>query len=297
MKQDYLSDFIERERLPHSYPETIGQWFRPLATSLAAKAKEENKALIVGINGCQGSGKSTLSAALVEILQHEQGLSSIAISLDDFYLTKAERQRLDLQVHPLLSSRGVPGTHDIALASQTIDQLLQKQSPTLIPRFNKAIDDRHLEENWTQVNEPIDIIILEGWCLGSQPQNFLELIEPINSLEREDDKDGIWRHFVNTELQKYQTLFSKVDQWIMLKAPDFSCVYQWRLEQEEKLKLKSKNSNKTDGIMSPEEIKRFIQHFQRITEHTLEEMPARVDYLFELDHQRNITLHPKNREA
>ncbi|MBF0471661.1 MAG: hypothetical protein HQL48_09845, partial [Gammaproteobacteria bacterium] len=39
------------------------------------------------------------------------------------------------------------------------------------------------------------------------------------------------------------------------------------------------------------EMKRFIQLFQRLTEHSLAVMPERVNYLYQLDAERNIINH------
>ena len=77
----------------------------------------------------------------------------------------------------------------------------------------------------------------------------------------------------------------------MLKAPSFDCVYQWRLEQENKLRdslMNSTSNSVTNKIMDDDGIKRFIQYYQRITEHLLVTLPEKVDYLFELDEDRKV---------
>lgn len=287
---DYLQNFIQHERLNDDYLASVQQWFQPLAQRLVEQRRRQQQPLLVGINGCQGSGKSTLARLLVEILKHEHGYKSVALSLDDFYLSQAERQLLDRDVHPLLASRGLPGTHNIPLAQKTLQCLLQGESQIAIPRFNKAADEPAPQDEWPVTCAPVDLIILEGWCLGVGAQNFLELIDPVNKLERQEDKDGIWRHFVNTQLQQhYQPLFKLIDTMIMLKAPSFDCVYRWRLEQEDKLRDSIAPGDSRDGLMSSEQISRFIQYFQRLTEHCLEVLPDTVDHLFTMDEQRNIS--------
>lgn len=264
--------------------------FRPLAERIALQAEPLNHPLVVGINGCQGSGKSTLAQALAWLLKHEHQASSCIMSLDDFYLTQAERQQLDLDVHPLLAQRGVPGTHDTRMATRLLSLLKDGQCPVDIPRFSKADDERAPADQWQRVSTTPDIVILEGWCLGVGAQNFLDLIEPINDLERQEDRDGIWRHFVNTQLQQhYQPLFKLIDSMTMLKAPSFDCVHRWRVEQEEKLRGSLSADDGRSGLMTSEQIGRFIQHFQRLTEHALETLPETVDCLLELDQQRHIT--------
>ena len=221
----------------------------------------------------------------------EQGLTCVSLSLDDFYLTRAERKTLAADVHPLLKTRGVPGTHDVALALNTIDSLRKGAGETLIARFDKSTDDRHLEADWDLVSGPVDVIIFEGWCVGAKPQTEAALAVPVNNLESERDAEGIWRNFFNSALGKdYQPLFDSIDKLIMLRAPSFDTVFNWRLEQEQKMiaRLAEQNNSDRSGVMSETQIAEFIAHYQRITEFSLAEMPGRADHLFQLDAQRQI---------
>lgn len=289
-----LSELLERHQLPSSYEQQINEYFRPLAKRLIDGHKVQGEPLVIGINGCQGSGKSTLAQVLAWLFKQTHQLNSCVISLDDFYLTQAERHELDLDVHPLLAQRGVPGTHDTHMATQLLTRLKEGQAPLDIPTFSKADDERAPIEQWQRIKTPPDIIILEGWCLGVAAQNFLELIDPVNELERIEDRDGVWRHYVNTQLQQhYPSLFALIDTTIMLQAPSFGCVYQWRLEQEEKLRQELNNRNDQQGIehsglMNADQVNRFIQPFQRLTQHALATLPEQVEHLIVLDEQRNI---------
>ena len=249
------------------------------------------KPLIIGINGSQGSGKSTLADYLCTMLSERYALRCVSLSLDDFYLTKLERKQLATKVHPLLETRGVPGTHDIPLALETIASLVDGSGETLIPRFDKSRDDRIPLEQCDSISGPVDIIVFEGWCVGAEAQTAKQLVKPLNSLETERDTDGVWRNTVNQALAgEYQTLFAKLDQLIMLQAPSFDTVFNWRLEQEEKLvaRLDNSASGEHDGIMSASQIGEFITHYQRITEQSLIEMPLRADHLFRLNSERQI---------
>jgi len=195
------------------------------------------------------------------------------------------------QVHPLLETRGVPSTHDIPLALETIAKLVDGTAETLIPRFDKSRDDRMPEAQCDRISGTVDIIVFEGWCVGAQPQTDEQLTEPLNDLEAEQDADLVWRTSVNQALAgEYQTLFELLDELIMLQAPSFETVFNWRLEQEEKLVagLGNSASDEHHGIMSATEISEFIAHYQRITEHSLGEMPQRADHLYKLDSQRQI---------
>jgi len=272
--------------LPDRYARHIQKWFSPVAQRIALSQEKAGVPHVVGINGAQGSGKSTLACLLVQIFTEEYQLNALHFSLDDFYLTQQERSKLANDIHPLLATRGVPGTHDVALLKRVFADLINGVSATAIPRFNKAEDDRYPPDKWGITKGEVDIIVFEGWCLGAEPQAGHELLSPINRLEAEEDPKIQWRRYVNQQLQDiYPELFELVDTWIMLKAPSFDCVFNWRLEQENKLR---ESISKPSKLMNDHDVKRFIQHYQRITENTLDVLPAKVDYLFELDEQREI---------
>ena len=288
-----LSGFIHSHALPEGYAQTAGKWFVPVAERIRDCRERLSRPVVVGINGSQGSGKSTLADLLVYLLEQAGGVHALAFSIDDFYLTRQERKALAGKVHPLLATRGVPGTHDLRLALQTLSGLREWNGPVTVPRFDKARDDRLPVAEWEPVNRPVDIIVLEGWCLGSQAQPEAALEIPVNTLETGEDPQGTWRRYVNRQLRLgYPELFSLVDAWIMLKAPSFECVFDWRLEQERKLCRSLERQGRgplAAGIMSRAEIARFVQHYQRITEHTLDTLPGKVHFLFELDEDRKIT--------
>ena len=282
-----IHGFLTTHQLPSSYAETAQKWFTPLCEQLLKHQEGATKPFIVGINGSQGSGKSTLTSFIEYYLSSVHGKQVVSLSIDDFYFDQSQRNALAIKVHPLLATRGVPGTHNIPLALDTLRNL-DSGSRTLLPRFDKATDNPFPTEQWPVIASSPDFIILEGWCVGATPQSQSELKPPINHLEEVEDPLGIWRSFVNTELAgDYQTLFAKIDYRIMLKAPSFDCVYQWRLEQEHKLAKKAgKNST---GVMSDEEVANFVQHYQRITEHALRQLPKKSDTVFYLDETRTIT--------
>ena len=282
-----IHGFLTTHQLPSSYAETAQKWFTPLCEQLLKHQEGATKPFIVGINGSQGSGKSTLTSFIEYYLSSVHGKQVVSLSIDDFYFDQSQRNALAIKVHPLLATRGVPGTHNIPLALDTLRNL-DSGSRTLLPRFDKATDNPFPTEQWPVIASSPDFIILEGWCVGATPQSQSELKPPINHLEEVEDPLGIWRSFVNTELAgDYQTLFAKIDYRIMLKAPSFDCVYQWRLEQEHKLAKKAaKNST---GVMSDEEMANFVQHYQRITEHALRQLPKKSDTVFYLDETRTIT--------
>lgn len=281
-----LTGFLEAHKLHRTYIDIATQWFQPLSHRIALHQNDANRPILVAIHGSQGSGKTTLAAVLALLLEQLHHRNAIALSIDDFYLTLAERQQLAKNIHPLLATRGVPGTHDMQLTLDTLQQLLHFNKAVQIPRFNKARDDRFATTQWLKLDKPVDVIILEGWCLGCEPQSNDELRTPVNELERKRDIDGRWRQYVNQQIeQRYLELNKLADIWVMLKAPSFDCVYEWRLEQEQKLADQHKQES---NIMNADQIAEFIQFYQRITEHCLVILPPKMHFLFELGRGRQI---------
>lgn len=287
-----LTTFIEQHKLPESFRLTAKEHYQPLAERIFSQFSKNGNAYFVGINGCQGSGKSTLTDYIAEYLTKTHHLNIAVMSLDDFYFTGEKRQALAQDIHPLLATRGVPGTHDMERLENTLTKLKAKEIGFTIPRFNKATDEPYPDEQWQTIKEPIDIILLEGWCWGVKPQTAEQLISPVNELELKHDKNGDWRNYVNQQLQKnYQPLYEKMDFWLALQAPSFDCVYKWRLEQEEKLKAKNQGLSNSK-VMKSAGILNFTQYFQRLSVQACNTISQSADAIFYLDYARNITNTP-----
>jgi D-glycerate 3-kinase len=289
--EEQLKEFCRQQDLPKHYFNSAKKYFLPLAKDLAERSNKNNT-LLIGINGCQGSGKSTLALLLTLLLSENYGLAVANLSIDDFYYTLDERKAFAKNIHPLFKTRGVPGTHDITLLQQTLDNLRNSEGKikgkVSIPRFNKATDDRYPSEQWDQVVSPADIILLEGWCVGVTSQKQGSLLQAINKLELNEDPKAIWRQTVNEKITlDYEDIFKQMDMLIMLQAPSFDCVYQWRTKQEQKLRQRTGASSQ-NKVMNKQQLERFIHHYQRLTEHMLETLPAQADIIFQLNPQHEI---------
>ena len=282
---DWLNRFIAAEALPSGFADTARAICAPLAARIAAEARAAPR-FTVGICGPQASGKSTLTAVVAHLLR-DQGLAVAVLSLDDLYLTHAERQVLARDVHPLLATRGVPGTHDVALGLAVLEGLA-KPGETRLPRFDKAADDRRPPAAWEPVQGPVEVILFEGWCVGARPQPQAALARPVNDLEREADPDGRWRAHANAALAgPYQALFGRLDRLVLLRAPSFETVLAWRQEQERKLRARlAREGADPSRVMRDAEVARFIAHYERLTRWILEEMPGRADVVIALDPAR-----------
>ncbi|MDJ0909112.1 MAG: kinase [Woeseiaceae bacterium] len=284
-----LQDFLAKHRLPVEFEATAREYYEPLAVFMDYY-RDPGSPYLVGINGAQGTGKSTLAEFLEMAVTELYGWRSAVLSIDDFYLTRAERARLAEEVHPLFATRGVPGTHDTALLDQTLDTLMSlgDGEQAALPRFDKASDDRAPEDVWPVVSGPLDLILLEGWCVDSVAEDPDALREPVNDLERFEDPDAVWRTYANQKLEeRYMPLFSRLHALIYLAAPSFDAILTWRLEQEHK--LAERVGGQGTRIMSDEEVARFIRYYERITRHNLRRMPRRANAVLTLAEDHSVT--------
>lgn len=241
--------------------------------------------LVIGVSGGQGSGKTTLARRLVATLE-AAGLRAAASSLDDFYLTRAERLALSRDVHPLLATRGVPGTHDVALLNRVLDHL-GGPDPVALPLFDKATDDRLPRERWRLCAAPLDVFVLEGWCLGAEPEDLPALQRPVNALEAAEDPDGCWRRYVNDALAgPYRALWARLDRLVYLAVPDMAAVVRWRTEQESALPAQRR--------MSADAVARFVEHYERTTRQQAATLPRRADVVVQLNDAHGIATLRRN---
>ena len=284
-----MSDFLSVHRLPAEFRRVATQHYLPLACRLP-QIRGSSKQLLLGINGAQGTGKSTLADFLRVATEAMFDWRVAVLSIDDFYLTRKERQSLAHVVHPLLLTRGPPGTHDVAMLADFLGRLrrLGEGERLSLPRFDKADDDRADKSRWPVVEGPIDLVILEGWCVGTGAQTDAELEPPINRLERDEDADGAWRSYVNDQLEaNYKPIFGQLDYLVFMRAPSFDAILRWRAEQEEKLAAVSPEGS--SGLMSKEQITRFLQYYERLTRANLATLPGQADVVFELDESHSIS--------
>lgn len=272
--------------------EDLSRIYLPMANLINTALNVKDQTHIIGINGAQGAGKTTFSKLLKVVLEQKFGMKVVQLSIDDFYLSRAEREELAKSVHPLLITRGVPGTHDVRMAESVLSSLstAQENSVTIIPRFNKAMDDPYPQSQWDCFVGRPNVILFDGWFMGAIEQKETELLNPVNDLEKLEDPYCIWRRYVNSQLKdNYKSLFDKIDLLVMLKVSSFDKVYEWRLLQEEKLRIVTANKE-NNHVMSKDELVRFISHYERLTKFILKEMPSRADMLFNVSNDHRICI-------
>ena len=208
--------FKNKERMIKSFLIPLCFWIN--------KKANKKRPYFVGLAGGQGTGKTTTSSLLQIILIKYFKLKVFKISIDDFYKTRKERIVLSKKVHPMLLTRGVPGTHDINMMLNFFKKAKSKKFKRLkLPTFNKAIDDRFSKKKWYDLKSKPDVIIFEGWCVGAKSEKNNSLKKTINSMEKVKDQKQIWRKYVNQQLKsKYKNLYSQLNCLIYLKAKNFS---------------------------------------------------------------------------
>ncbi len=213
-------------------------------------------------------------------MAQDRGIAGL--SLDDVYLRRAEREALAREIHPLLATRGPPGTHDLALLEATLASLAAG-GRTPVPSFDKLADDRRPQADWPVFEGAPSLIVVEGWCLGATPEPEAALLAPVNRLEAEMDRQGRWRRHVNSQLAgPYQAAFRAFDALLFLKAPRFEIVLEWRTQQESQLR------GRPLGFQEKQDLARFIQHYERITRRMLRG-GVRADVTAHLSDDRSVT--------
>lgn len=241
---------------------------------------------VYGIAGLQGSGKSTL-AAQVAALGAQRGWNVAVLSIDDVYLDRPERQALAREVHPLLATRGPPGTHDVALACAVVDAL-STGSDIALPRFDKIADRRLPMHAWPRSGRA-DLVLLEGWLNQVPPQHDAALARPVNALERDEDPDGTWRAYCNASLGRdYPALWARIGRALFLQPPGFDVVPEWRWQQEQALQA----ANPARRAMDQAQVRRFVQFFERTSRQALETLPAIADRVVPIDAARAPRMAP-----
>ncbi|KAI0106284.1 putative Uridine/cytidine kinase [Nemania sp. FL0031] len=220
---------------------------------------------IIGLNGVQGVGKTTLVRRLAETLRQDEGLESLVCSIDDFYLAHEDQVALATSMpdNMLVQVRGEPGTHDMDLAKDFFAAILNN-STTRVPQYDKSLfsgqGDRLPRSSWPEVNAPgqpkVQVVIFEGWCVGFRSLPPVEVAAKYNAPSR-----TLKRHepehlqFVNTKLGSYDVITDLFDAFIHVDAEDTEWVYDWRLEQEVMLRAQR------GAGMSDEQVAKFVDAY------------------------------------
>jgi len=289
-KKNYLK-FLKKEKIFNKSTEhqikSLKSIYIPLSFWIEKQYTKKGKTLFLGLSGGQGSGKTTTSEILKIILKIFFKREVHVSSIDDFYKTHKDREKMSKAINPLFKTRGVPGTHEIKLLKKFFIFLKRKRFKKFkLPKFDKSMDDRLKQKHWIKVKKKPDIVILEGWCVGAKSQKNFLLKKPVNILEKYEDTNCVWRKYANEQLKReYKKIFSMINHFIFIKIPNFNMVFKWRHLQEEKLRKRSRFKKR---VMSIVEIKRFIMFYERITLQMLKDLVKSASVVIMLNAKHEI---------
>ncbi|MEH2403546.1 glycerate kinase [Nostoc sp.] len=238
---------------PQKMLQVLWDLWLPLGIKLASQRQQLERPLIQGILGGQGTGKTTMSNILKLIL-NQLGYRTLSLSLDDLYKTYSDRLVLTQQ-DPRLIWRGPPGTHDVDLGLNVLDQIRQLQSPVMVPRFNKSAYGGAGDRTTPEIATDVDIVLFEGWFVGVRPMEpdlFDTAPPPIIT-----DEDREFARDINFRLHDYLPLWERLDSLIVLYPTDYRYSLKWRKQAEQQMIAAGKSG------MSNAEIKQFVNYFWR----------------------------------
>ena len=231
------------------------------------KQKNPKKTLIIGIQGGQGTGKSTMTTELEQILT-TKGYKTHHFSIDDFYTSSKDRE-IFRKKHPTNSfyqiARGMPGTHNLKTLTKILDRI-QKKQPFAIPIFDKSLHNGQGDQikKIINVRSPQDIILFEGWCVAI-PNITKKVLQATckkyNFNLKKLDPTGKSQNILIQQIKEYQPIWKKLNYMIMLKPPNPQMHKIWRNQAEQQLK-KSTNSS---GSMTTQQINHFVDVFLPLT--------------------------------
>ncbi|KAF1332038.1 hypothetical protein FI667_g3716, partial [Globisporangium splendens] len=227
----------------------------PPSGSSSTNAKTAPPCVCIGVSCVQGGGKTTLTNYLEEMFAFT-GKRCAVLSLDDVYLERTKQLELAAAnpENPLLQYRGNPGTQDVKFLMDFVHECKTSEDEIRVPRFDKSLFDgrgnRAPLSDWPKVQGPLDVLLIEGWCMGFQA------LESSASLSANLQP-------VNEALREFGQLYNELDGLLVIKVSNLDWVYKWREEPEAKLRAANKPA------LSQDQVRDFVDRF----------MPAYRTYL------------------
>ncbi len=198
--------------------------------------RREGGTVVAGIQGGQGTGKTTLVRYLAERLA-EEGCSAVGFSIDDFYSSREERRRL-AAAHPgnpyYRLPRGMPGTHRTRELERALRALKAGEDLDL-PVFDKSAagGEGEISERSRPVRGRRDFVLFEGWCLGIPEAAPEELTAAVRKHNLPPAPAGF--EAVLARCGEYRKVWAMLDLLVMLHPDRPELHEKWRLEQEREL--------------------------------------------------------------
>jgi D-glycerate 3-kinase len=230
-------------------PRRVDRYYAPLAAGCLTRLERcARRPWVMGLEGAQGSGKTTVATAVTRALC-AVGVRATTVSIDDFYLTSGEQEALAARHpgNPYLRFRGYPGTHDVDLGTRTIEAIasLGAGDETRVPRYDKGArggrGDRAPSSAWTAVTGPVDVLVVEGWMLGFSP------VEP-------SSVDELLR-VPNALLGAYAAWHRELDAFVRLDVARLDTIVAWRVDSERRRREAG------ESALSDDDARDYIERF------------------------------------
>ncbi|KAL7422175.1 hypothetical protein Q5752_002820 [Cryptotrichosporon argae] len=225
--------------------------------------------LFLGLQGPQGSGKTTVCRALVGALA-DRGVRAAVLSQDDLYRTHAGLRAVAAK-HPdnaLLAGRGPPGTHDVDLARRVLGQLERVNaggSTVHLPVFDKSQHNGEGDRSASTVpvTAPVDVVVLEGWSFGFRPLGPAALAaahaDPSTAAARAHSSQSLAE--LNAYLAEFADLYTSFDALVSLQPDDYAHVYAWRAQAEHEMRANNGGRGMTD-----DQVAAFVDRYMPVYE-------------------------------
>ena len=245
--------------------DTFNKFYYPLIKQYIDNKTNNNiNTYIIGIQGCQGVGKTSLTI-IIKIYLKLVGYEVQEFSIDDFYKSHDERIKVG-ELHTNNSffqiSRGMPGTHRY---NDIIKELrkAKKGEKFEIPIFDKSLNKGRgdITKEIIKVEKKLDFLIIEGWCVNLpyvEPQKFIEIMNKNDYVKRIFEKiDPEKKNFkiVIEYIKQYQKIWELFDNKTILHGENIEWIESWRIEQEKRM-----ISIKGEG-MTDKEIHDFVKPY------------------------------------
>ncbi|NJN84296.1 MAG: glycerate kinase, partial [Caldilineaceae bacterium] len=256
-----LQPFFAARQFPDTWFLPLWSVWLPLACQLQDWQRSSTRSTappspapqIIGFLGGQGSGKTTLTT-LLKCLLELQDYRVLAWSIDDLYLPYGDRLQLQQQ-DPRLIWRGPPGTHDVALGLNVLNQFKRGQQPVAVPRFDKSCHDGAGDRMAFETVDPVDFVLFEGWCVGARPIAPCILDQPDLPAPIWTDADRTFAQDMNLALHEYLPLWEQLDRLVVMQLQDYRWSQQWRQQAEQQMRAKGLAG------MSDQAIQEFVEYF------------------------------------
>lgn len=249
---------ISNQAPPLKAVEIFANHIRSQLARFRSSAPVPSPPLFVALQGPQGSGKTTITRSLVSHLRSSD-ISVGVLSTDDLYHTHFNlvRVRTENPSNPLLSGRGQPGTHDIELGNEVLENVYRinegKKEVTL-PVFDKSQfkGEGDRAGQGVRLQPPLDVFILEGWSMGFAPIAPLDVEAKRNAAP----PDSPLRRYtvehlqqINRNLADYTRWYQRFNVFLQIKPTRLDHVYRWRLEQEHAMKAANGGQGMDDAAV------------------------------------------------